>query len=215
VAVDALANFNRDRQEDAVHARAEGPEREHVERELGEVLPVGLIARSSWRLGRLWVKSRKGVQSVFVRVVSPSLRRLHASILLLNLLYVARMRPGSAKPSERPSEKVAQISFSLGRAIRHRSRPSTHGFLRRRRRHRRRVPTTASVESTHRNHHQSETAVLDRSHASRWRRPSPRLSRESSRPRSTGDPRAHRVDHAPRRHRVTARVPTRAGSRDA
>jgi hypothetical protein len=208
VAVDALANFNRDRQEDTVHARAEGPERENVERELGEVLPVGLVARSSRRLGRLRVKSGKSVdQSVFVRVARASFLPTHdaSTRQSSSSITFACLDPptrSSVRPRRRKScpERIAALE-SCDRA----PTPTTEA--------RTETPATAAavadafrppparkrrVEIISNLNPPSSTVCARRVVAN----PSTRLSRESSRPPSTGI-RASRIDYAPCHHRTS------------
>ena len=223
MAVDALANFNRDRQEDTVHARAEGPERENVERELGEVLPVVLVARSSRRLGRLRVKSGKSIdQSVFVRVARASFLPPHAastrqSSSSITFACLGPPTRSSVRPRRRKScpERIAALE-SCDRA----PTPTTEA----------RTETLATaaavadafqppparkrrVEIISNLNPPSSTVCTRRVVAN----PSTRLSRESSSPPSTGI-RASRIDYAPCHHRASpgdAREITRCEKNDA
>lgn len=209
MAVDALANFNRDRQEDAVHARAEGPERENIERELGEVLPVGLVARSSRRLGRLRVKSGKSVdQSVLVRVARASFLPPHAlstrqSSSSITFACLGTPTRAIVRPRRRKSrpERIA----ALGSCDREPTPMTERARIpRNRRRCHRRVPTTTGAETTRGNNLRSIPAVLDRLHASRRRQPvdaslariePPSVDRDSSEPhrlRAVSSPRESR-----------------------
>ena len=184
VAVDALANFNRDRQEDAVHARAEGPERENVERELGEVLPVGLVARSSWRLGRLRVKSGKSVdQSVFVRVVRASFLPPHAVSTRQSSSSITHVCLGlPTRANVRPTRRKScpERNAALGSCDRARTDPSPPPPLPppRSDQHRRGA-WKRRVEIIFNPNPPSSTVCARRAVVN----PSTRLSRESSRPR--------------------------------
>lgn len=106
------------------------------------------------------------------RVVSPTPRRLHARILLLDHFCV----PGSTNPVERSPETTKKLPRTRRSPRVVRSGTDTddrgaHGNPCDHRRRRRRVPTTTGAETTRGNNIQSKLAVLDRLHASRRRQP--------------------------------------------